>query len=71
MTDTPFRSLRDFAERVDLGIVGRKALESLINAGALDCIEPDRATAFASIDAMLAIHRQKAELKKSGQTTLF
>jgi helix-hairpin-helix protein len=66
-----FTSLRDFAERVDLTIVGRKALECLANAGAFDCLEPDRATAFASIDAMLAIHRQKAEITKTGQGVLF
>ena len=34
--DGPFRDLTDFAQRVDLRQVGRRALESLIKVGALD-----------------------------------
>jgi DNA polymerase-3 subunit alpha len=38
-TGEPFSSLFDFFERINLGIVNRKTLESLIFAGALDCFE--------------------------------
>ena len=31
--------------------INKRVLESLVAAGALDCLEPDRARAFAAIDA--------------------
>ena len=40
--DGPFRDLFDFCERVDLGVVNGRALESLIKSGALDSIGPSR-----------------------------
>ena len=41
--------LADFAHRIDPQIVNRKALECLVQAGAFDSIEPQRAKAFANI----------------------
>ena len=49
-----FRSLADFARRLDPKAVNKKALECLAAAGAFDDIEPDRAAAFAAIEPMLA-----------------
>ena len=40
--------------------VNKKALESLAAAGAFDCLERDRATAFAAIEPMLAIANRGA-----------
>src|SRR5580704_9273919 len=41
-----FASLGEMAARLDPRAVNKKALESLAAAGAFDCLEPDRATAF-------------------------
>ena len=41
--ERPFRDLADFCERIDPQIVGKRALESLVAAGALDCFGSDRA----------------------------
>ncbi len=49
-----FRSLSDFARRVDPKQVNKKALECLASAGAFDDIEPERAVAFAAVEPMLA-----------------
>ena len=43
--DGPFRTSRDFARRINPRAVNKRTLESLIAAGALDEIEPDRARA--------------------------
>ncbi|MBN8889974.1 MAG: DNA polymerase III subunit alpha, partial [Rhodospirillales bacterium] len=37
---TPFRDLADFATRVDPRIINKRTLETLINAGAFDCLHP-------------------------------
>src|SRR3989454_1191798 len=37
----PFKSLFDFAERLDQGTIGKRALESLVSAGAFDSLKPE------------------------------
>jgi DNA polymerase-3 subunit alpha len=66
-----FKSLSDFARRVDPKAVNKKALECLANAGAFDEIEPDRAVAFASLEPMLALANRQAEERESRQSALF
>jgi DNA polymerase-3 subunit alpha len=66
-----FRSLADFARRVDPKQVNKKALECLASAGAFDEIEPDRTVAFASVEPMLALANRRAEERQSQQTALF
>ena len=66
-----FRSLTDFARRVDHGRVNKKALECLASAGAFDEVEPDRAQAFAAIEPMLAMSQRRAEERAFGQVALF
>ena len=52
--DTPFADLADFATRVDPRIINKRTLETLVNAGAFDCLVPKREQAFAAIDMMIA-----------------
>jgi DNA polymerase-3 subunit alpha len=66
-----FRSLSDFARRVDHKQVNKKALECLANAGAFDDIEPDRAVVFAAVEQMLALAQRRAEERQSQQAALF
>jgi len=40
--DGPFHDLFDFCERVDLGVVNGRAIESLVKSGAMDSIGPSR-----------------------------
>jgi DNA polymerase III subunit alpha len=45
----PFRSLFDFAARIDRQRVNKRVVEALIKAGAFDALHPDRASALASV----------------------
>ncbi len=45
----PFKSLFDFAARVDRSRVNKRVVEALIKAGAFDALHPDRARALASV----------------------
>ena len=70
-TSAPFRDLSDFARRLDPKAINKRALESLIAAGALDCLEPDRARACAAIDAMMAMAQQARSREAGDQNELF
>ena len=59
------------AARLDPRAVNKKALESLAAAGAFDCLEPNRAAAFAAIEPMLAIANREVIQKAAGQNALF
>ncbi len=52
--DKPFADLADFATRVDPRIINKRTLETLVNAGAFDCLVPKREQAFAAIDMVIA-----------------
>ncbi len=67
----PYKSLSDFARRVDSKQVNKKALECLASAGAFDDLEPDRAVAFASVEPMMALASRRAEERQFGQSALF
>jgi DNA polymerase-3 subunit alpha len=69
--DKPFRSLSDFAVRINPREVNKKVLENLAACGAFDELEPNRARAFAAIEAVLATANRHAEDRKAGQNALF
>ncbi len=66
-----FRSIYHFCESVDLSALNRRAIESLIRAGAMDSLPGSRAQKFAAIEAAIE-HGQRAWRERvSGQTNLF
>ncbi|MBN2038289.1 MAG: DNA polymerase III subunit alpha [Chitinispirillaceae bacterium] len=67
----PIGSLFDFCKRVDMRKVNKKCLESLICAGALDCLHATRAQLFASIDTALEYGSTFQKDRISGQVNLF
>jgi DNA polymerase III subunit alpha len=66
-----FRSLEDFCERIDPRIVGKRVLESLIAAGALDCFGHDRAAMFAGIERMTGLAARAQDDAALGQADIF
>jgi DNA polymerase-3 subunit alpha len=66
----PFTNIDDFATRVDLKSINRRALESLIKSGALGALG-GRGTLLASIDRIISLAQREAKLKESGQSTMF
>jgi len=67
----PFKSLEDFAERIDPRLLNRRQIESLAAAGAFDSIASGRAAVFASAETILAHAASAAEQRESGQHGLF
>ncbi len=65
-----FTSLEDFFSRVNVRVVNRKALESLIKAGAFDSLG-ERGILLHNIDLLLAYATRTQKQSASGQTDLF
>jgi len=67
----PFLDLFDFARRVDLRAVGKRALESLARAGALECLERNRQKLVLSIDELTDYSAAAHDERTSSQHSLF
>ncbi len=65
----PFRDLFDFCERVDPRRLNKRALESLICAGAADPLGPHRAALLATMPTALELAQQQN--RSEGQGELF
>ena len=67
----PFKSLDDFAERIEPRLLNRRQIESLAAGGALDVLEPKRASVFDAAETILAHAASAADQRESGQHGLF
>jgi DNA polymerase-3 subunit alpha len=67
----PFRSIYNFAERVDQRAVNKRVLESLIKSGAFDAVGPNRAATMAVLDKAIEFGARAQRDKMSGQGGLF
>ena len=66
-----FTSLADFCERVDLRVVNRRALETLIYCGAFDIIQNNRRQLLNDLDLVIPWAQNRTKEKESGQMNLF
>ncbi|GAB6877428.1 DNA polymerase III subunit alpha [Thermaerobacter litoralis] len=66
----PFRSLDDFCRRVDLRQVNRRALESLIKAGAFDSLGQPRARLVAGLEEVMNRAQRWQKERETGQVSL-
>ena len=74
----PYRSMYDFANRVDAHKVNRRTLEALVKAGAFDEVgrvrvggPVNRAQTFLVIESAMERGAQEQKDRRSGQTSLF
>jgi DNA polymerase III subunit alpha len=67
----PFKSIFDICKRTDNRIVNKKALESLIYAGALDCFGGSRAQHISAVAKALEYGASSQKERASGQVNLF
>ena len=67
----PFKSLGEFAKRIDGRVVNKRALESLAKAGAFDCLNPNRAAALDAVESILSMANRAASAAQAGQNDLF
>jgi len=65
-----FKSIEELCRRADLRGVGKRALESLIKVGALDCLG-DRGALLHSLDRILSLSQREQRLKETGQASMF
>jgi DNA polymerase-3 subunit alpha len=66
-----FSSLEDLCKRLDLRLVNRKVLESLIKCGALDSFRLSRAQMVAALDAVLQSASRTQKESAKGQLSFF
>ena len=66
-----FKNLFHFCESVDLHVVSRKTLESLILAGTLDSLHENRKQIFNSVEMVIQYAQNAQEIKTLGQESLF
>ena len=67
----PFTDLFDLVLRVGPRTLNRRLLEALVQAGALDSLEPVRRRLFEAIEPALRWAQAAAEAQASGQASLF
>jgi DNA polymerase-3 subunit alpha len=66
-----FTSLFEFCDEVDLRVLNRRVLESLVKSGAMDSLGSRRAQLVAAIDAALERAGRRQRQRASGQHGLF
>jgi DNA polymerase-3 subunit alpha len=66
-----FISLLDFCQRVDLRVVNKRVIESLIKCGAFDSVGAKRSQLLAVLDISLKSGQEFQKSKRNGQTSLF
>jgi DNA polymerase-3 subunit alpha len=67
----PFCDLFDFCERVDMGVVNGRALESLVKSGALDSIGPSRRGMLQVLPQAMAHGKKTRSDSDRGQGSIF
>ncbi len=65
-----FKSIEDLCRRADMHNINRRVLESLIKAGALDCLG-DRGTLLGNVARIMALAQREQRLRETGQSTMF
>jgi len=68
--DGPFKSIEDFAQRVDAAVVNKKVMESLIKCGAFDAMG-DRDTMLFNVDKITSYASRVQKHALSGQIDIF
>ncbi len=66
-----FKSLGDFARRVPPHALNRRALESLVKAGAFDALNANRAVVLETVDSIIGIAGRNASEAAAGQNDMF
>ncbi|MBE9174843.1 trans-splicing intein-formed DNA polymerase III subunit alpha C-terminal partner DnaE-C [Synechocystis salina LEGE 06155] len=66
-----FKSLADFCTQVDLRVVNRRAIETLIMAGAFDGVQANRNQLLHDLELVIAWAQKRAKEKETGQLNIF
>lgn len=66
-----FKTIYDFCQSVNLRLVNKKVVESLIQVGALDSVEGNRAQKLAVLEKCLSLAQAAQSAAASGQYSIF
>jgi DNA polymerase-3 subunit alpha len=66
-----YKDLSDFFSRIDIRQVNKRAIESLICAGALDCFGHTREQLLAGMERLMGFASRMASDRESGQNDMF
>lgn len=69
--DGPFKNFDDFLKRVDLRILNKRVVDSLIKAGVFDELEPNRAKLAYNAERLADYYAAEQEKEKMGMISLF
>ena len=69
--DGPFKSFDDFLKRVDLRVLNKRVVDSLIKAGVFDELEPNRAKLAYNAERLIDFYSAEQEREKMGMISLF
>lgn len=69
--DGPYRSLADFANRLEPKVLNKRGLETLAKGGAFDSLNNNRALIAANSDTMLALAQRRSSDQAAGMVDLF
>jgi DNA polymerase-3 subunit alpha len=67
----PFKSLGDFARRIDPRQINKRALESIAKAGGFDELNPNRAQVLKGVESIIAMANRTATEAEIGQSDFF
>jgi len=66
-----FKTIYDFCQHLDLRLVNKKVIESLIQAGAMDSLEGHRAQLLKAVESAINFAQSFQAERSRGQTTIF
>ncbi|MBR2537003.1 MAG: DNA polymerase III subunit alpha [Hyphomicrobium sp.] len=69
--DGPYKSLADFANRLEPKVLNKRGLETLAKGGAFDAFNNDRALIAANADTMLALAQRRSSDQAVGMVDMF
>jgi DNA polymerase-3 subunit alpha len=67
----PFQGVEDFFRRLPTTALNKRALESMVKAGALDCLGRGRGSLLAHLDRLVALAQRAQKVREAGQGSLF
>ncbi|MEE8118953.1 MAG: DNA polymerase III subunit alpha [Gammaproteobacteria bacterium] len=66
-----FIDLSDFCHRIDSRLINKRVIESLIKAGAFDCVGPNRASLLGWLPEIAKLAEQNLRASEAGQDDMF
>jgi DNA polymerase III subunit alpha len=70
-SSAPFSDFTDFCERVEIDVLNRRTIESLVKAGAFDSLVPSRKAMFLGFEAAIEAIITRRRNEEMGQFSLF